>query len=168
MRVLRQSACQAPKNRQCLFSNPPPYKPPLQRDTHFVEGVEEPPTAPTEGHSLCRVYCRRPNYPYTLYKVSVPLYPLQSECPFVRARGRKLGGRRAELQSECPFVEGGGLAVWKRTGVWRGWRGSNPRPLASEANTLSTELQPRGPEDGRGARIPGFGRAVHADAVGLR
>jgi hypothetical protein len=21
--------------------------------------------------------------------------------------------------------------------VWRGWRGSNPRPLASEANTLS-------------------------------
>lgn len=29
-------------------------------------------------------------------------------------------------------------------GGWRGWRGSNPRPLASEANTLSTELQPRG------------------------
>jgi hypothetical protein len=27
--------------------------------------------------------------------------------------------------------------------MWRGWRGSNPRPLASEANTLSTELQPR-------------------------
>ena len=27
---------------------------------------------------------------------------------------------------------------------WCGWRGSNPRPLASEANTLSTELQPRG------------------------
>lgn len=26
--------------------------------------------------------------------------------------------------------------------AWRGWRGSNPRPLASEANTLSTELQP--------------------------
>src|SRR5574337_579126 len=26
---------------------------------------------------------------------------------------------------------------------WRGWRGSNPLPLASEANTLSTELQPR-------------------------
>jgi hypothetical protein len=26
---------------------------------------------------------------------------------------------------------------------WCGWRGSNPRPLASEANTLSTELQPR-------------------------
>ena len=25
---------------------------------------------------------------------------------------------------------------------WCGWRGSNPRPLASEANTLSTELQP--------------------------
>ena len=25
---------------------------------------------------------------------------------------------------------------------WRGWRESNPRPLASEANTLSTELQP--------------------------
>ncbi len=24
---------------------------------------------------------------------------------------------------------------------WRDWRGSNPRPLASEANTLSTELQ---------------------------
>ena len=30
-----------------------------------------------------------------------------------------------------------------RIGVWCGWRGSNPRPLASEANTLSTELQPR-------------------------
>ncbi len=29
--------------------------------------------------------------------------------------------------------------------IWRGWRGSNPRPLASEANTLSTELQPRDP-----------------------
>ena len=27
--------------------------------------------------------------------------------------------------------------------VWRGWRGSNPRPSASEADTLSTELQPR-------------------------
>ena len=26
--------------------------------------------------------------------------------------------------------------------MWCGWRGSNPRPLASEANTLSTELQP--------------------------
>jgi site-specific DNA recombinase len=26
---------------------------------------------------------------------------------------------------------------------WRGWLGSNQRPLASEANTLSTELQPR-------------------------
>jgi hypothetical protein len=26
---------------------------------------------------------------------------------------------------------------------WCGWRGSNPRPLASEANTLSTELQPQ-------------------------
>ena len=24
---------------------------------------------------------------------------------------------------------------------WCDWRGSNPRPLASEANTLSTELQ---------------------------
>ena len=28
------------------------------------------------------------------------------------------------------------------TNPWCGWRGSNPRPLASEANTLSTELQP--------------------------
>ena len=26
---------------------------------------------------------------------------------------------------------------------WCGWRGSNPRPLASEDNTLSTELQPQ-------------------------
>ena len=26
--------------------------------------------------------------------------------------------------------------------IWRGWRGSNPRPSASEADTLSTELQP--------------------------
>ncbi len=31
---------------------------------------------------------------------------------------------------------------WQATDFWRGWRGSNPRPLASEANTLSTELQP--------------------------
>ena len=33
--------------------------------------------------------------------------------------------------------------VCQADGKWRGWRGSNPRPLASEANTLSTELQPR-------------------------
>jgi hypothetical protein len=26
---------------------------------------------------------------------------------------------------------------------WCGWRGATPRPLASEANTLSTELQPQ-------------------------
>ena len=32
---------------------------------------------------------------------------------------------------------------------WRGWRGSNPRPLASEANTLSTELQPHLNEAGK-------------------
>ena len=39
--------------------------------------------------------------------------------------------------------EGGSLLeqALKKSG-WRGWRGSNPRPLASEANTLSTELQP--------------------------
>ncbi len=28
---------------------------------------------------------------------------------------------------------------------WCGWRGSNPRPSASEADTLSTELQPHHP-----------------------
>ena len=33
-----------------------------------------------------------------------------------------------------------GLNLYINT--WCGWRGSNPRPLASEANTLSTELQP--------------------------
>lgn len=27
--------------------------------------------------------------------------------------------------------------------AWCGWRGSNPRPSASEADTLSTELQPQ-------------------------
>ena len=33
-------------------------------------------------------------------------------------------------------------------GKWCGWLGSNQRPLASEANTLSTELQPHGePKD---------------------
>ena len=31
----------------------------------------------------------------------------------------------------------------RRSLMWCGWRGSNPRPLASEANTLSTELQPQ-------------------------
>ena len=31
----------------------------------------------------------------------------------------------------------------QKTYGWCGWRGSNPRPLASEANTLSTELQPQ-------------------------
>ena len=41
-----------------------------------------------------------------------------------------------------------GDACRRRRGVdrdinWCGWRGSNPRPLASEANTLSTELQPQ-------------------------
>jgi hypothetical protein len=37
---------------------------------------------------------------------------------------------------------------------WCGWRGSNPRPLASEANTLSTELQPQCCDDGRHAKYP--------------
>jgi hypothetical protein len=37
--------------------------------------------------------------------------------------------------------DGGGVA--RDDGNWCGWRGSNPRPLASEANTLSTELQPQ-------------------------
>ena len=40
--------------------------------------------------------------------------------------------------------------------IWRGWRGSNPRPLASEANTLSTELQPRGGNGEEACRIPFF------------
>ena len=36
------------------------------------------------------------------------------------------------------------VSAWilQRMNWWCGWRGSNPRPLASEANTLSTELQP--------------------------
>ncbi len=38
---------------------------------------------------------------------------------------------------------------------WCGWRGSNPRPLASEANTLSTELQPHG---GAARIVGGFNR----------
>ena len=54
--------------------------------------------------------------------------------------------------------------------VWCGWRGSNPRPLASEANTLSTELQPQrwkrfAPEFAAGRReIRAIctARAVHA------
>ncbi len=37
------------------------------------------------------------------------------------------------------------LVLWALTKLisidWCDWRGSNPRPLASEANTLSTELQ---------------------------
>ena len=43
--------------------------------------------------------------------------------------------------SQCPsgWKAAQGM-VFKK---WCGWRGSNPRPLASEANTLSTELQPR-------------------------
>ena len=39
---------------------------------------------------------------------------------------------------------------------WRGWLESNQRPLASEANTLSTELQPRGlgtSEERQGYRV---------------
>jgi hypothetical protein len=34
------------------------------------------------------------------------------------------------------------LKVMDNPLIWRGWRGSNTRPLASETNTLSTELQP--------------------------
>ena len=34
------------------------------------------------------------------------------------------------------------MTAEKAMGRWRGWLGSNQRPLASEANTLSTELQP--------------------------
>jgi hypothetical protein len=41
------------------------------------------------------------------------------------------------------IAENSGLG---RQDGWRGWLGSNQRPLASEANTLSTELQPRGRE----------------------
>ena len=37
-----------------------------------------------------------------------------------------------------------GQPLWGRP-VWRGWRGSNPRPLGPQPNALSTELQPRGP-----------------------
>ena len=38
--------------------------------------------------------------------------------------------------------EKGTLTVPTSVPNWRGWRGSNPRPSASEADTLSTELQP--------------------------
>ena len=50
-----------------------------------------------------------------------------------------------------PVMKGSGasgldnaVTAWilQRMNGWCGWRGSNPRPLASEANTLSTELQP--------------------------
>ena len=44
----------------------------------------------------------------------------------------------------------------KALGGWRGWLESNQRPLASEANTLSTELQPRGlgtSEERQGYRV---------------
>ena len=46
------------------------------------------------------------------------------------------------------------------TNPWCGWRGSNPRPLASEANTLSTELQPHRGEL-RVRRIQSFAARVH-------
>src|SRR5256885_14575304 len=43
------------------------------------------------------------------------------------------------LFRSCIFSQ----ATWAiQEKLWCGWRGSNPRPLASEANTLSTELQP--------------------------
>jgi cytochrome c5 len=41
------------------------------------------------------------------------------------------------------LLSGKPLASQSLDRIWRGWRGSNPRPLASEANTLSTELQPQ-------------------------
>ncbi len=59
-------------------------------------------------------------------------------------------GRRTTAHSKLPQVlvpqglsrnEKRHREGW-RCRIWRGWRGSNPRPLASEANTLSTELQP--------------------------
>ena len=37
---------------------------------------------------------------------------------------------------------------------WCGWLGSNQRPLASEANTLSTELQPRRWSDAKDTVFP--------------
>src|SRR3569832_557576 len=52
-------------------------------------------------------------------------------------------------------------ATYGFAGRWRGWRGSNPRPLASEANTLSTELQPLGGNTEEGCSIPFFCSAVH-------
>ena len=59
----------------------------------------------------------------------------------------KTGGERKSIESvlaASPQKARGSAAVPsdpRRS--WRGWRGSNPRPLASEANTLSTELQPQ-------------------------
>jgi hypothetical protein len=59
------------------------------------------------------------------------------QCPLCTAR----------LET-CPCQSGTVMAprtihITDEIVYWCGWRGSNPRPLASEANTLSTELQPQ-------------------------
>ena len=50
---------------------------------------------------------------------------------------------RSSVRARAPALRLGQARGGRREGKrWCGWRGSNPRPLASEANTLSTELQP--------------------------
>ena len=70
---------------------------------------------------------------------------------------RKAGADRKSRQQGIPKRPNDIDFYWR----WRGWLGSNQRPLASEANTLSTELQPRGRGTTSERRIQTFRDAVH-------
>ena len=59
-------------------------------------------------------------------------------------------------RERCAFLAFDSIDV-----AWCGWLESNQRPLASEANTLSTELQPHIYCRHEARRIPFFGSGVH-------
>ena len=61
----------------------------------------------------------------------------------VRMRQTVLGLGSKSSQCALAWTRRNNSAAYLTYEIWRGWRGSNPRPSASEADTLSTELQPR-------------------------
>ena len=81
--------------------------------------------------------------------------------PYINAKARAVRtfgcaatcGLRRVYRSLYRLMQQGARARCRALNHWCGWRGSNPRPLASEANTLSTELQPHVRRDRKTAII---------------
>ncbi len=68
---------------------------------------------------------------------------LVSEIRVSPEKATPIGGTTALNEVVQGMKPGTSTEVPRFITNWCGWRGSNPRPLASEANTLSTELQPQ-------------------------